>query len=62
MEPIEDLQRFVFMIGLAGAALALGIAFVLSSQIFRPIEELIRAVDGIAESDYSRRIELSTAK
>lgn len=60
MEPIEQLQSFVFMIGALGVLLALAIAFALSSQVFRPIEELIQAVDGIAASDYSRRIELST--
>lgn len=60
MGPLERLQRFVLLIGLAGVVLAAVAAFILSSQIFRPIEELIRAVDGIAESDYSRSIELST--
>jgi len=59
MDPIAGLQRFVLLIGVAGAILAALMAFILSSQVFSPIQELIRAVDGIAESDYSRSLELS---
>jgi diguanylate cyclase (GGDEF)-like protein len=60
LEPIERLRSFAWLTAAAMIVLAAAIAFALSAQLYGPIEDLRRAVDGIAASDYSRTV--GTAK
>lgn len=60
MKPLERLQGFVTIMAAICILLALFASALLSARIFKPVRELIRAMDEVAASDYSRNVELVT--
>jgi len=52
-----DIRNFVIMIGLAAALLIAVLALWIAGGISGPVAETADALDGVAEGDYSRRLE-----
>ena len=60
VKPLERLQGFVAIMSAACLVLALVASALLSARIFKPVRALIRAMDEVAASDYSRNVDLVT--